>query len=257
MNNFTIGADPEIFVGDDTSVRSIVGKIGGTKEHPLGLPLGEGFAVQEDNVALEFNIPPSKSKAEFVRNICTATQFLEQTMIDRHNLHFVKQASASFPLEELMTPEALVFGCDPDYNAWTKRRNPRPHVDDPSLRSCGGHVHIGLDGLDPITVVKGCDLFLAIPSLFMDKDEQRRLLYGKAGAHRIKPFGVEYRTLSNFWVFEPKYIEWVHDNVSRALDAVSNNFDFDSEQENIVNAINNNDRAIADMLVQKYQLQVV
>ena len=48
MNNFTIGADPEIFVGDETSVRSIVGKIGGTKEHPLGLPLGEGFAVQED-----------------------------------------------------------------------------------------------------------------------------------------------------------------------------------------------------------------
>ena len=58
-------------------------------------------------------------------------------------------------------------------------------------------------------------------------------------------------------MFEPKYIEWVHDNVSRALDAVSNNFDFDSEQENIVNAINNNDRAIADMLIQKYQLQVV
>lgn len=255
--NYYLGADPEIFVGDAQSVRSIIDKIGGTKEHPMPLPLGDGFAVQEDNVALEFNIPAAANRAEFIKSICTATEFLEQAMIDMHGLRFVKQSAAYFPKEELNDPRALVFGCDPDYNAWTGRANARPLADDPTLRSCGGHVHIGCGDMDTFAVIKACDLFLGVPSVLMDNGELRKQLYGKAGAYRKKSYGAEYRTLSNFWVFDPKLIGWVHDNVGRALDAVSNGFDFDQEQENIVNAINNNDKQLAQMLVDKYQLQVV
>ena len=259
MQNFTIGCDPEIFVCDNTqTVRSIIGKLGGSKDHPLPLPIGDGFAVQEDNVALEFNIPASSSRESFIKNVCLATEFLEQAMIDRYGLNFFHKSAVSFPNEELTDPAAFVFGCDPDYNAWTKKKNPRPKADDPNLRSAGGHVHIGLNGQDPLQVVKACDLYLGVPSVLLDEyGDLRRPLYGKAGAYRIKPFGVEYRTLSNFWVFTPELIGWVHDGVSRALEAVSNNFDFDALRDPILEAINNNNKDVAAELVSQYQLQLV
>jgi len=56
------------------------------------------------------------------------------------------------------------------------------------------------------------DLYLGVPSVLMDKGELRKQLYGKAGAYRMKPYGVEYRTLSNFWIFSDTTIGWVWDN---------------------------------------------
>ena len=120
MNTLCIGADPEIFVGDVNGPRSIIGMIGGTKENPLPLPmLGDGFAVQEDNVALEYNIPPSPSREAFVSNISTMMSFLRQSMKDSYGFNLLKESAISFPDSELSDPRALVFGCDPDFNAWS------------------------------------------------------------------------------------------------------------------------------------------
>ena len=258
MINFAIGADPEVFVGDDSgAAKSIIGKIGGTKYAPLPLPLGDGFAVQEDNVALEFNIPASRSKSEFVSNIMKATDFLEKDVIDRHGLRFLHESAISFPEEEMYSPEAFVFGCEPDYNAWTGKVNHKPKAGDPLLRSCGGHVHIGCKEFDPAEIIKACDLFLGVPSTIMDEGERRKQLYGKYGAYRRKHYGPEYRVLSNFWIFKPELIEWVHDNVGRALDAVSKKFDFNAEEESIRTAINDGNKDVALQLVNKYNLQLV
>lgn len=257
--NFSLGCDPEIFVADNKSVRSIIGKMGGTKEQPLPLPIGEGFMVQEDNVALEFNIPASDSKESFVSNIVKATTYLENHVGHKYNFSFSRLSAASFPEVELDDPRAFVFGCDPDFNAWTGRPNPRPLAEDKNLRSCGGHVHIGSSslGLDRQAVIKACDLFLGVPSVLMDDGELRKQLYGKAGAYRPKGYGQEYRTLSNFWVFDEKLIGWVWDSVALALDAVSNKFDVDAERKNIITAINKNNKAVAEQLVHKYNLLVV
>lgn len=254
---FLIGADPEVFVGDDTQVRSIIGKIGGTKASPLALPIGEGFAVQEDNVALEFNIPASGSRAEFVKNIALATGFLEGHVRDTYGFHFVKHSAVSFPQEELNDPRALVFGCDPDFNAWTRSRNPRPNAKDKNLRSCGGHLHVGVDGIDCIAGVKACDLFAGVPSVIMDKGEERRALYGGPGAFRKKSYGFEYRTLSNFWIFNQSTVEWAYNAVNRALDSVVAGLDVDAEKEAILDAIGNNNKDAARWLINKYSLEVV
>src|SRR3546814_1862742 len=53
-------------------------------------------------------------------------------------------------------------------------------------------------------LVKQLDWYLGLWSLGKDKDKVRRSLYGKAGACRIKPYGVEYRVLSNFWIKNKK-----------------------------------------------------
>lgn len=258
MINFSIGCDPEVFVGD-TIPRSVIGKVGGTKEFPMPLPIGEGFCVQEDNVAMEFNIPPSYSKQEFVSNIVKATDFLENNIAAANGWRFDKRSAIQFAMEELDDPRAFVFGCDPDYNAWTGRINPRPHSDDRTLRSAGGHVHIGWDSikLNKRRLIRACDLFLGVPSVLMDNGELRKQLYGKAGAFRDKSFGVEYRTLSNFWIFDPKLVEWVYSSTERALEAALAKMPVEQERDNILQAINNNDKAVAEMLVDKYNLEVV
>ena len=91
----------------------------------------------------------------------------------------------------------------------------------------------------------------------MDDGILRKQLYGKYGAYRPKPYGQEYRVLSNFWVFDEKLTGWVWDSVALALDAVSNKFDVEAEHENIKAAINNNNKKLAQELVAKYNLLVV
>lgn len=256
---FTIGADPECFLGDSIGVISGIGKIGGSKQFPLPLPLGEGFAVQEDNVALEFNIPPSSTKYSFVNNITTALSFLEQAMQDRHGLHFVKESAVSFPDSELAHPQAREFGCDSDFNAWTNKRNPIPKASDKNLRSCGGHIHVGIGMVDheKLTLMRAMDLYLGVPSVLMDKGEKRKQLYGKAGATRIKSYGAEYRVLSNFWIFDTQLIEWVYDGTEAALESVYNATPFEIDGELIQYAINANSKETAALLVDKYELNVV
>lgn len=256
--NFTLGCDPEMFlVDEDGSLVSSIGRIGGSKRNPRPLGIGDGYAVQEDNVAVEYNIPPAKSAEEFSANIDKAINAIYEE-VRPHGLAFSHLSAASFPLKELAHPAAMEFGCDPDFNAWEDgSQNPRPRADDDTLRSCGGHVHIGYkfkSKKDVINFIKVVDLTAGVPSVLMDNGEKRKILYGKAGAFRYKPFGAEYRTLSNYWTFVPQYREWVWNTINRAMELVDNKIDIDSEKEAILSAINNNNKDVATSLINKYSL---
>jgi hypothetical protein len=258
--NLKMGCDPELFLMDVTGkLRASCGKVGGTKHAPMPLPLGEGFAVQEDNVAIEFNIPPASNAAEFVSSIKKTMDFLANGMKQSLNFSIVNMSAASFPKDELVHPAALEFGCDPDYNAWTMQRNPRPKATDETLRSCGGHVHLGYDisKLSPIQVIRAMDLYLGVPSVLMDKGELRKQLYGKAGAFRQKQYGVEYRTLSNFWVFNERLTQWVWENAEKAVNAVESQFAVDEYKDSILDAINNNNKEAASYLCDQLKLEVL
>lgn len=258
---YTCGADPEVFLADAAdSLVSVIDKIGGTKHNPRPLPLGEGFAVQEDNVACEYNIPPAASEEEFSSNIEKAMSFLQDFFKRQHGLKFINLSAAEFPADQLVDHRAQEFGCDPDFNAWTGRRNPRPKAASALLRSAGGHVHIGCDlktNTDKRKLIRAMDFYVGVGSVLMDSGDLRKQLYGKAGAFRYKPFGVEYRTLSNFWVFDKKYCGWVWRNTGRALDAVQDMSFIDAERANILEAINNNNKAVAEQLVARYDLELV
>ncbi len=240
---FRIGADPELFLCNaQGKLISSIGLIGGTKDEPKPIsPVGH--AIQEDNVSVEFNIPPSDSRREFVEHIDFVLSHLRGRAAELNLQFAVGVAAASFDPDQLMTPEALVFGCEPDFNAWTGRVNPRPFCEDATLRSCGGHVHVQIpDGLNREEVVKAMDVFLGVPSVELDKDTKRRQLYGKYGAYRPKSYGAEYRTLSNFWIWEKQLTEWVYDQTQRALEFVANGKWVLKKHERLIkNAINNGD----------------
>lgn len=248
----TIGADPECFLEKDGQHVSVCGKIGGTKAKPKRV--ARGFAIQEDNVAVEYNIPACDSREEFIASISFMNDHVEG-LAKALGYTISKDASASFVATELLHPNALIFGCEPDYNAWTKTENPSPVCADISLRTCGGHVHVGTD-VNMIHGVNMMDLWLGVPSIILDQSPssaKRRQLYGKAGAMRPKEYGFEYRTLSNFWIFTPELTGWVYDNTSAAMMGLIPALDASAETR-IQDAINNSDVKLAKVLVKQYSI---
>lgn len=256
MTKFSIGADPELFLTDAAgALISAIDRIGGSKEFPRHLPeLGRGFAVQEDNVALEYNIPASNSPEELAENINKIMKYLREQVAGM-GLQFSQASAAVFPEQQLMHPMALEFGCDPDFNAWTGDVNPKPKADDHRLRSCGGHVHIGTKLSDVAATIRRCDLMLGVPSTLQDNGFLRKSLYGKRGAFRPKPYGAEYRTLSNYWIFDNKTIEWVFKNTRLAVE--SQHLKVEEDDNAIFDAIDNNNLDAAKWLVAKYNIPMV
>lgn len=252
-----LGADPEVFLVNEQGKHiSSIGYINAGKEHPFQIPsLPKGFTLQEDNVSLEFGIPPASNADEFVHHIQTVMQ---AGLSKCPKLKFSTLSCVVFDKDQLEHPLAHVFGCEPDYNAWTEEENVKPNPSNPAMRSAGGHVHIETK-LNRFHVVRACDLFMGVPSVLMDDGIERKKLYGSAGACRPKPYGVEYRTLSNFWIFSPKLIKWVWRNTKKAVNFVDHlDLPIDAKLgKEIQSCINNNDKRKAEKLIKEFNLEVI
>ena len=274
IKNLTVGTDPEMFLWSNklNKFYPVCGLVGGTKDKPLAIT-DSGHAIQEDNVMAEFCIPPAKSSTDFINNILFVKDYISDTVLKNlkvkipnimgelvdEDLELVTKcvASAEFDPEFLMTEQASMFGCDPDYNAYTGEPNVVERLN-PFLRSCGGHIHIGYDNPTfetNIKIVKAMDLFLGLPSLLLDSDTARRQLYGKAGAYRLKKYGVEYRVLSNFFIESEDLIEWAYYAVERAIEFVNDGGIITNEEE-IINAINTSNKDIALEILDEYNVDL-
>lgn len=209
MVKILIGADPELFTRDRVTGRFVSGHdmLRGTKEEPTPVNFG---ALQVDGTALEFNIDPAASCEEFVHNIFEVRRQMAERVAE-FNVDIVAEPVAEFDPEYFrqIPAKALELGCNPDYNAYTLDENPAPDGRR-EFRTGSGHVHIGWGSdfdvnssehfMSCVTLARQLDYYLGVPSLLWDKDNRRRELYGKAGAFRVKPYGMEYRVLSNVWL---------------------------------------------------------
>jgi len=201
------------------------GAIPGTKFEPFKVRNG---AVQVDGNALEFNIEPAASAEQFVGNVLDVFEQMK-AMVPGYNVVVEPIAVFDDAYFASLPDEAREIGCQPDWNAYTGEQNVRPESK-ASIRAAGGHIHLGwtkdVDPFDPNhfddcrAVVKQLDHFLGTYSLCWDKDSTRRGMYGKAGAFRPKPYGVEYRTLSNAWLKSPELIRWVYDHTRLACEVL-------------------------------------
>ena len=206
---FLFGCDPELFVKDDKGrYVSAAGLIPGTKDEPHKV---EDGAVQVDGMAAEFNIDPVSDFASWNRKIDSVMKQLAAMLPKGYTLDAVPSVVFDADLFESAPDDAKVLGCNPDFNAWTGEINPPPaDPENPYLRTASGHIHFGwtegaeMDDLQHILncrdLVKQLDWYLGGWSTRIDTDPTRRRLYGRAGACRFKPYGVEYRVLSNFWI---------------------------------------------------------
>ncbi len=253
-----LGSDPEILLFSPSENRHVtgIGLIGGTKEKPTPIT-DDGHFIQEDGVAAEFNIPPCKTAEEYIKNINFVKNYIQDTILTPKGLTLSKEASAVFTDSQLAYKQAQEIGCTPDIDAWKLIMN-SPEGYTTNLRAVGGHIHVGYNDPDDETsfeIAKAMDLFLGVGSVLLDKDTQRRSLYGKAGAMRLKSFGMEYRTLSNFWIWDDKLITWVFENTLKALEFV-NSGGIITNPEDIVNCINNCDKELALEILDDYNISI-
>lgn len=213
-NSVYVGCDPEFFIKDMKTNKIVAAydRIGGTKEAPIPVSSLNSahkldddpgqFAYQEDGAAFEFNIPGS----------CSWDYAMERT---RHMLRWSSAflngrgykpafvASHEFKPAELTNPKAKIIGCSVDWDAYTESaRKPFAAEEFGNFRFAGGHLHLNYDKnkVPAHIMVKFLDLLVGLPSVFWDEQGLRRKFYGKAGLYREKSYGVEYRTLSNFWL---------------------------------------------------------
>lgn len=217
----TLGADPEFFIRDrETGITvPVCGLLGGTKGQPI--PRGV-YGLQEDNVMCEYNIPAQTDPGRFALHIGAGRQAVLSALDAAHPRRYESDMSPSrvFSYEQLAHPQAQVFGCSPDFDAYQmgqpNRRISPKELDEArgGWRFAGGHVHIGFrDGqkfdVPAYVAAQFADVFLSLNVLRWDQQGKRRQFYGTAGRYRPTPYGIEYRTLSNMWTAQQGTAETV------------------------------------------------
>lgn len=248
--SITIGCDPEIFARNKTTGKfvSVHELLPGTKTEPFKVPNG---AIQVDGVAAEFNITPAKQWSEFVASNEEIIENIRSRLPE--NLELVFEPTATFDPDyfKSLPLEVKELGCNPDWNAWTGEMNPRPDGSDTTVRTAAGHIHIGWTKSANINseghindcqiVVRNFDYTLGMMSMKWDEDTLRRSLYGKAGAHRRKPYGVEYRTLSNKWLINQDLQKYIFDTTKLTMiNIISYGLDFEEQYKNAAQIIIDN-----------------
>lgn len=264
---FTIGADPELLLRNQQGqLVSAEGLTGGTKEAPVPI-LGmeelfeQGFAMQEDNVMLEYNLQPMTNVSGFVAANRAAITNITKNLLNPNGLTIHPDPVAEYDPSYLQSEQAMRFGCAPDQDAYSG--GSPSVVRSPSLmgnhRMAGGHIHIGFDNPANIPthiIVQLADMLIGLTEVRISNTQgMRREYYGTAGRYRQKPYGIEYRTPSNRWVFDTDLQEKLGDGAWRLATRLENG------QENVLhelytsippqevrNAINTEDRDTARRL---------
>jgi len=227
------GGDPEFFVADKR------GKILNsdqffphkTKPYTINLNYGSGKGkLYFDGIQAEFGMSPAICRVYFimaVKQILSAAK----NKIGEHKI--VLKPSVRIRKDILVNahPDAKIFGCMPDYNAYTLSVNtPEMNAERHPYRYAGGHIHIGLiksghsrpqykrqrelleNETEHINWIKSLDFFVNLLTLPLDNSpasKRRRSKYGKAGCFRPTPYGIEYRSLSCWWLKSPIFVSLV------------------------------------------------
>ena len=172
-----------------------------------------------DGVQAELNPTPQTCRQSAGSEFRRLFQGMQSRLSDRKvNITFKSLVELSEQDMQELSDEAKRFGCAPSIQLYTGK--PSKITVDPAKyrkRSAGGHIHFGSSMSEydrhrpilefthakPRLAVRILDIVLGNTMVMIDRDEgqvERRKVYGKAGEYRLPPHGLEYRTLSNFWL---------------------------------------------------------
>lgn len=237
----TIGHDSEFGIRNTTGILSALDYL-----KPFETKAGRGFP---DNMNCEIAINPVDNLKDFH----AYTDELLKVITDQ-GFELMMEPTIVYPDEAMKNPLAYISGCDPDFSAYTLSENRAPDFKSlNSTRSCGAHIHVGDKSVDPNVLVRWMDLYLGVPLLLKEKQNNRRELYGAAGCLREKPYGVEYRTLSNVWLNSAETREFVWENTFKALEAAkAHEFHALEDWSDIPTAIDDHNLKLASQVIDRF-----
>jgi len=212
----TIGADPELFYTQGKGVYpcALAFQTAGIETGRFSTPFGDLYV---DGAALELQPNPSTEPEQVTSN-------LSRLLLWAHSL-YTNADLAIVPEMEIDLawceehPDLAVFGCDPDLSAWGEEC--RPATIDASKhpwRYAGFHIHFGCvedttffagDVIEDVTKMLDRTVGLASMVISMNNDSKRRGIYGRPGIYRRQPWGMEYRTPSNWLLRSPKFTNFI------------------------------------------------
>ena len=255
IKNITLGTDPELFLQKDNKIISAIGKIGGSKSEPQPIS-DEGHFIQEDNVAIEYNIPACKTVEDWIYHHNFVKDYLE-VLVSGMGCTLAIQPSAVLEESELDNDIARLAGCEPDFDVWNECINEPADLSATNMRSAGGHISVGWDNPtqeQQLDMVKAMDATVGLGSVLLDFDTERKKLYGKAGCFRFREYGIEYRSLSNFWIKFDESLKWAWNTTMKAIDLVNSGKieEVKKHGDRIVEAINTNNKELASELLNEF-----
>jgi hypothetical protein len=226
---FTFGSDPEFFLSNKKEYISAI-KVLPPQENPLKINKNLFYY---DNTLAEVAIKPSKTLNEAMINIKNCLTDIKSA-ISPYKMEI--QAFAEYNPNQLDDLDSKVVACNPEWSIYKFEEilPPKSIVNKNNefkvnYRTAGGHIHVGqkrlVNSVDLIYAIRMMDLFLGIPSVALDKNpksKSRKQIYGKSGSHRIKPYGFEYRVLSNYWFNSPEHVSLIYKLTEFTLEFVKN-----------------------------------
>jgi len=220
----TTGSDPEIFLRSGTGAllpawRFLPGKANPRRidKTPYRFYSGTIFA---DGFQAEYTPETGFGCNEVL--VSHIADGLNEILATARDLDPTATLSADSVVEippELMAsapPEFQMLGCDPSLNLYDMPGEPVTDGSKLLQRFAGGHVHLAT--AHPVRtrhdMVFALDAILsvwAVGAAANFDSPVRRRYYGRAGEFRLPTHGLEYRTLSNFWLRAPWLAHCVFD----------------------------------------------
>jgi len=283
-----LGGDPEIFIKKGSTViesSKIISKNGdGTNSRtlmPLTITELHTNKITRDGVQAELNFPYATCRQTISYRIQESLAALNKALTKKNNGKIISTYKISFdanikiPASKLkkMSAAAKQLGCKPSQNIYGDNPVGIPDPATHTQRSAGGHIHLSYSithsPKDPgrtekyraenntSNIVKLLDYILGNSCVLIDRapgNAERRKYYGRAGEFRLTNYGtmrgIEYRTLSNFWLKHPVLTSFVY-GVARMTIEISTDPELTEEilktvdEKNIITAINTNDYKLA------------
>lgn len=250
-----LGADPEIFLekSDGTLIPAFT--FLPSKYEPLQTP-EEGCNYYWDGFQAEYNIVPSAEINDCLKSVRFGLKaLLRAAQNSDSSARLSLKTVVETPLEILreLPPEFVEFGCMPSYNVYGIAGMGLDGINCP-YRFAGGHIHFGIAKSDAAMnkipeIVRALDAILGVAcvSLFENFDNPvRRRYYGLAGEHRLPPHGLEYRALSDAWLFNPKLASTVLDLARKVVVwTVNNKNQWQASEEEVIECMLRSDVDLA------------
>lgn len=264
------GCDPEFFFEKKGKIIGSEKIIDKNKGITIRSPIGDYNSKSKfivDGVQAELNPKPNTCRQSLASEISICFQELYKKIKEDKDLSINFATTIKISKKELMSldEKSRVFGCAPSKNTDTKHQN-AVSLKDPSkylYRSAGGHIHLGHTNSpnngsyqptqivmrEPERVVQILDIIVGNTCVLIDRDKgniERRKTYGRAGEYRTPTHGIEYRTLSNFWLRSYPLMSFVMGLSRLAISILTSSMpgrDYEKELLNLVN-INEIQKAI-------------